>query len=67
MLDTVKNGLMAAVVEALEFMRLRMTLTPYYSEPSGFIGELGMLNKIHLTFEFIELIQGTCCQPDLCR
>ena len=41
MLDTVKNGLMAAVQEALEFMRLRMTLTPYYSEPSNYVGELG--------------------------
>ena len=41
MLDVVTGGMWEAVVEALEYLRIRMRLSPYYSEPSNFEGSRG--------------------------
>ena len=41
MLDTVMGGVWEAVVETLEYIRIRMHKSPYYSEPSNFEGVRG--------------------------
>ena len=43
MLDTESDGVWPAVVETLEFIRLKMINSPYFSETTNFEGKLGIL------------------------